>query len=131
MYMHLLLSSVHLKIEETSRMLRTGDLGIPPNPADRYEPSSHPTSACSNTATQKLLHALHAQYLGPSDICTCIICMCFNCSILHQVRRGVVWTSSDVLGAGFNSSVLTHKLVFSYSFYTHYTCVLIFNLIYP
>ena len=26
---------VHLKIEETSRQLRTGDLGIPLNPADR------------------------------------------------------------------------------------------------
>lgn len=28
--------SVHLKIEENSRMLRTGDLGIPDNPGDRY-----------------------------------------------------------------------------------------------
>lgn len=28
--------TVHLKIEENSRMLRTGDLGIPVNPADRY-----------------------------------------------------------------------------------------------
>ena len=28
--------SVHLKIEEHSRMLRTGDLGIPANPTDRY-----------------------------------------------------------------------------------------------
>jgi splicing factor 1 len=31
-----LLFSVHLKIEENSRMLRTGDLGIPFNPSDRY-----------------------------------------------------------------------------------------------
>ena len=28
-------SLVHLKIEENSRMLRTGDLGIPLNPVDR------------------------------------------------------------------------------------------------
>ena len=27
---------MHLKIEEIGRMLRTGDLGIPANPADRY-----------------------------------------------------------------------------------------------
>jgi len=31
---------VHLKIEEIGRMLRTGDLGIPPNPADRYNQQS-------------------------------------------------------------------------------------------
>jgi len=35
------LSAVHLKIEEIGRMLRTGDLGIPPNPADR-SPSPEP-----------------------------------------------------------------------------------------
>ena len=32
----LTLPAVHLKIEEIGRMLRTGDLGIPPNPGDRY-----------------------------------------------------------------------------------------------
>ena len=34
------LPAVHLKIEEIGRMLRTGDLGIPPNPADRYNQQS-------------------------------------------------------------------------------------------
>lgn len=29
--------TVHLQIEEISRRLRTGDLGIPPNPEDRFE----------------------------------------------------------------------------------------------
>lgn len=29
--------SVQLKIEEVSRRLRTGDLGIPPNPEDRFD----------------------------------------------------------------------------------------------
>ena len=28
--------AVHLKIEEIGRMLRTGDLGIPTNPSERY-----------------------------------------------------------------------------------------------
>lgn len=28
--------AVHLKIEEIGRMLRTGDLGIPTNPTERY-----------------------------------------------------------------------------------------------
>ena len=30
------LFTVHLKIEEIGRMLRTGDLGVPANPSDRY-----------------------------------------------------------------------------------------------
>lgn len=29
--------TVQLQIEETSRRLRTGDLGIPPNPEERFD----------------------------------------------------------------------------------------------
>lgn len=31
--------TVQLQIEEVSRKLRTGDLGIPPNPEERSEPN--------------------------------------------------------------------------------------------
>ena len=36
-YIFMYMCAVHLKIEEASRMLRTGDLGIPLNPTDRFE----------------------------------------------------------------------------------------------
>ena len=36
MQLSLICSSAQLKIEEISRMLRTGELGIPDNPDERY-----------------------------------------------------------------------------------------------
>jgi len=42
--------TVQLKIEEASRRLRSGDLGIPPNPEDRLEENSrhapHTNAGC-------------------------------------------------------------------------------------
>lgn len=35
---------VHLQIEEVSRRLRTGDLGIPPNPEERFGHMHNPLS---------------------------------------------------------------------------------------
>ena len=36
--------TVHLQIEEVSRRLRTGDLGIPPNPEERFGHVHNPLS---------------------------------------------------------------------------------------
>lgn len=38
---NLIYPTVHLQIEELTRKLRSGDLGIPPNPEDRFVQQQH------------------------------------------------------------------------------------------
>ena len=49
--------AVHLKIEEIGRMLRTGDLGIPTNPTERYA-NSYSLALCFHVT-----HALESHFL--------------------------------------------------------------------
>ena len=54
--------AVHLKIEEIGRMLRTGDLGIPTNPTERYAnlfTSSWLGCPLANQSCQKDLENFH------------------------------------------------------------------------